>query len=690
MSTMRRLGLVSLTLLGLLLSEGTILGHYYVMHCCTPTRSAIHTGRYNIRYGLQTGVIPNNKPYGLNLTEALLPEYMRNLGYDTHALGKVRPQRFLSVRLRRDDICLPNYSQTHTLSQSPCCPLAHNILIGECSGTSASMNGPTPLRFVAIIRFMAITVARRSCSRPSSTRPFYPTLAIVSEWLMHNTAFIMVLQDYYTHKDSGIDFHIDNGPNCGPNCSQTDLNATGTYSTLLYADRARQIIAAHNTSKPLFMYMAFQSVHCPIQAPASYVAPYAHLDPNRQVFAGMVAAMDEAIGNITSALHARSMFDNTLIIFTTDNGGPVGSHNDKPQGIGCATGSQNYPLRGGKGAYFQGGVRGTAWVHGAQVHPALRGTTNYNLMHAVDWLPTLVDLGAINGSLPNWHKPLDGVSQYPMLFENAGPQREHALINIERSHPTTAPCQGPQCSPTSPACNGVGQYAVMKGRYKLLLGGGGLPNNWYHDDHPYNGTAPTPQDQCLVACCQDCCDAVPAIQLYDVLADEGEHYNLAPTRPDLVADLMTVVHLYNTSTYVEALLNRIPVNTSCPYNNAQGILTPFIGASLAQSVEHQTLNLRVTAQSVEHQTLNLRVTGSRRLHDLPLLLEARKATTTGRWWTVDPGGTRPNQCVPFCPMVGGVMMNCPQLEKGCSMFFSMPVMGKNLMTTSPCPSAGCD
>ena len=73
-----------------LATSGQILGHYYVMHCCSPTRSALHTGRYNIRYGLQTQVIPNNKAYGLSLEETLMPQYMKRLGYKTHAIGKVR------------------------------------------------------------------------------------------------------------------------------------------------------------------------------------------------------------------------------------------------------------------------------------------------------------------------------------------------------------------------------------------------------------------------------------------------------------------------------------------------------------------------------------------------------------------------------------------------------------------------
>eukprot|EP00045_Choanoeca_perplexa_P014076 m.163633 g.163633 ORF g.163633 m.163633 type:complete len:539 (+) comp16556_c0_seq1:375-1991(+) len=477
-----------------LAKNGTIMGHYYVNLCCSPTRSMLHTGRYNIRYGLQTGVIPNNKEYGLNLTETLLPEYLSREGYATHALGKWH-------------LGLYRWDMTPTFR-------GYDSFYGYYSGS----------------------------------------------------------QDYYTHKDSGYDFHDDVGRNCGPNCSIARLDQNGIYSTYLYAERAQQVIEAHDPQQPLFMYMAFQSVHCPIQAPASFVAPYSHLTPERQTFAGMVAALDEGIANITEMLKFRGMWDDTLVIFTTDNGGPVGANDDHPAGIGCATGSQNYPLRGGKGSYFQGGVRGTSWVYSNRLHSSRQGTTNYELTHVTDWLPTLVQVAGGNASGP-WPKPLDGVSQYSMLFEGEPSPRDHLLINIERDNPTTAPCQGPGCT-TKLSCNGLGQYAVIKGNYKLLLGGGGLPNAWYHDDHPYTGNASVPQGGCITACCVDCCEAVPYVQVYDVLQDEGEHNNLATSRPDLVQELMEVVHLYNNSVYVEALMHRLPVETKCPYNDDRGVLTP--------------------------------------------------------------------------------------------------------------------
>ena len=88
-------------------------------------------------------------------------------------------------------------------------------------------------------------------------------------------------------------------------------------SAPIYAQRVLQVLREHDTSKPLFVYMAFQSVHCPMQVPAKYVAPYIHLDNNRQQFAGMLAALDEAVGVIVGGFKARGLWDNTIVIFST-------------------------------------------------------------------------------------------------------------------------------------------------------------------------------------------------------------------------------------------------------------------------------------------------------------------------------------------------------------------------------------
>jgi arylsulfatase B/arylsulfatase I/J len=272
----------------------------------------------------------------------------------------------------------------------------------------------------------------------------------------------------------------------------------------------------------------------------------------------MLAALDSAIGTIQQAFVDQGAWQNTLCVFTTDNGGPVGALNGKPHGIGGATGSQNWPLRGGKGSYMQGGVRGTAFVHGSMLRPALVGTTSSQLLHVTDLLPTVVEAAGGKAVGPPG-QPLDGVSAWRYLtHEDAAPPRQHLLINIERENATTAPGPRGKCT------GSPGQYAVVKGRYKLLLGGGGLPNTLYHDGLPYNGTAPVPQGGCLTACSSTGCVDAPPVQVFDVLADEGEHDNLAPRRPDLVAQLMAVVAHYNDSTYVDPLFYKCPNDGSCP------------------------------------------------------------------------------------------------------------------------------
>ena len=71
----------------------------------------------------------------------------------------------------------------------------------------------------------------------------------------------------------------------------------------LHFQRARDIIKSHNASKPLFLYMAFQNVHWPDQAPQKYTDKYSFIgDKTRRIYAGMVDIMDEAVGNITEAM----------------------------------------------------------------------------------------------------------------------------------------------------------------------------------------------------------------------------------------------------------------------------------------------------------------------------------------------------------------------------------------------------
>ena len=113
--------------------------------------------------------------------------------------------------------------------------------------------------------------------------------------------------------------------------------ANGTYSTTLFQNRAVEIIRGHDPSEPLFLYLPFQSVHSPLQVPRVYQDLYSSdkvAGVARQTYLGMVTAMDDAVGNITQALMESELYEKTIIVFFSDNGGSLQFSAD------------NWPLRG--------------------------------------------------------------------------------------------------------------------------------------------------------------------------------------------------------------------------------------------------------------------------------------------------------------------------------------------------------
>ena len=121
--------------------------------------------------------------------------------------------------------------------------------------------------------------------------------------------------------------------------------------------RARDgAIDAHDPRIPLFLYMAFQDVHGPTEAPQRFLDLYpTTIHPARRRGLAQISAVDEAIGNLTGMLRAKGMWDASLFVFSADNGGP-------------ADHEPNFPLRGAKGADFEGGVRTVAFATGGRTH----------------------------------------------------------------------------------------------------------------------------------------------------------------------------------------------------------------------------------------------------------------------------------------------------------------------------------
>ena len=229
-------------------------------------------------------------------------------------------------------------------------------------------------------------------------------------------------EDYYNHSvDRTYDLHRERHERCGVQCSMVAWEDDGKYSTNLFAEEAVKVIHQHNTSEPLFLYQAWQGVHAPRQVPQHYIDPYIHRinDTERRDFAGMVSALDEGIGNVTSALEEKGMLSNTVVIVTTDNGGPI---------VDCSgIGASNWPLRGGKCSLWEGGTRGTALV----VAPEISSSFTWGgLMHGADWLPTIVEGVAGIRIMPGDTKPLDGVNVWKELISNQPSPRKELYYGL--------------------------------------------------------------------------------------------------------------------------------------------------------------------------------------------------------------------------------------------------------------------
>jgi arylsulfatase A-like enzyme len=285
--------------------------------------------------------------------------------------------------------------------------------------------------------------------------------------------------DYFTHiRDGGFDWHRDD-----------KVNHDEGYSTHLIAAEAVKRIEQRDASKPLFLYVPFNAVHGPHQVPEKYKEPYKALPEPRQTYAGMMAAMDEGIGQILDAIDAAKMRENTLILFTSDNGGP------QPGKV-----TDNGPLRGGKGSLWEGGVRVAACIAWPGQIPA--GSKVTQPLHIVDIFPTLVKLAGGETKQP---LPLDGRDAWATIASNAPSPNAEILLNA---------------TPT----NG----AIRMGEWKLIIDD--RPGGPQDEDGEEGGGAARRQARQQAA-------AAAKVMLFNLADDPGESTNLAAKNPDKVKEL---------------------------------------------------------------------------------------------------------------------------------------------------------
>jgi arylsulfatase A-like enzyme len=389
---------------------GLFLSHMHTWKACAPSRGSIMSGRYPFHFGFYKNQDAN--AYGLPTNFSTLPELLSSAGYATHMVGKCE-WAIVSALLNLTTIGIPGH-----------------------------------LGF----RSEALTPTRRG----------FDTYLGYYE---HG-------EDYYTHVfntecgRAGVDFNNATSSN-HPNVWPLD-GFNGTYSAFIFAAEAQRLIRNHassKTTKPMYLYVAMQNVHAPIEVPERFESLYDGVitDSKRKTFAGMVSALDEAVENITSTLAEVGMWEDTLFLFNSDNGGPLGSAN-------------NYPLRGGKFTYWDGGLRIQAFVHSPRldiIPQSMVGQTWSGLAHTVDIMPTfLAAAGVAFDPASTYHGPVvppipfDGLNLLTAMQTNGSSPRTEVVHMIDNEY-NQAVCNQSTGSLKGQLHCGAG---IRVGDFKLIIG----------------------------------------------------------------------------------------------------------------------------------------------------------------------------------------------------------------------------
>jgi arylsulfatase A-like enzyme len=256
----------------------------------------------------------------------------------------------------------------------------------------------------------------------------------------------------------------------------------GEYLTDRLTTEAIKILEAHKDEK-FFLYFPFYTVHMPIQGKPELIKKYANRDDVNPEYAAMVESLDENVGRLMEALDRLGLTENTIVVFTSDNGG---IRDISPQD----------PYRAGKGSYYEGGVRVPFAVRWPGVVES--GTTNDIPVTGLDFYPTYLDILG-----QKTEKELDGTSLAPLLKGEGTietrPLFWHFPIYLQAYNPKTDDGRDPLFR-TRPGST------MRYGKWKL---------HHYFEDMAY--------------------------ELYDLEADPGERKDLAGDMPDKLAELTAML-----------------------------------------------------------------------------------------------------------------------------------------------------
>ena len=315
----------------------------------------------------------------------------------------------------------------------------------------------------------------------------------------------------------GVHFDFDTNP-------KTDY-PKGQYLADFLTDHAVDFIKRHK-EEPFFLYLPHFAVHSPHQAKADLIAHFksktptgGHHDPT---YAAMISSVDESVGRIMALLDELKIADNTVLIFSSDNGGcggydrPDGLIRDNPEKKGgkyqdkedgeSGSITDNAPLRSGKGSLYEGGTRDPFIIRWPGVTKP-GATSDVPAIH-VDLYPTLLEIA---GARPPANYPLDGESLVPLFHDGSASLKRAAIYQHFPGYLGAGPGQWR----TTPVTT------MISGDWKLM--------EFLEDKH---------------------------FELYNLRDDIGETKNLAATMPDRVKEM-----------HAQMLVWRADIQASMPQPN---------------------------------------------------------------------------------------------------------------------------
>jgi len=230
---------------------------------------------------------------------------------------------------------------------------------------------------------------------PSFLKPAGYTTAIIGKWhlglaspnLPNERGFDFfhgflgdMMEDYYTHRRDGQNYMRRNGEAIDPKGHATDL----------FTQWACEFIRERKGGKPFLLYLAYNAPHNPIQPPQEWLEKFQKRRPDvgekRAKLCALIEHLDDGVGRVMAALREAGLQDNTLVVFTSDNGGDLGP------------GANNGPWRSGKGTMYEGGLRvamAARWPGKIQT-----GTRSERVALTMDLTPTLIEAAGVEFVVP--------------------------------------------------------------------------------------------------------------------------------------------------------------------------------------------------------------------------------------------------------------------------------------------------